>query len=348
MIKTIKQWLIGIFYLAIIMAGFVCLVLLFPFLREGQLNLWERLTGLSASGLAGFFAILIISILEILCVILIETLIWIKKRKPRVFISFKGRYQEIANELAETLKKSGFKPLILPYLEGGYTHDEVVAGVRNLLRKSDAVITVPDPEFVSFVDAELLAASVSGIPIALFKHDTQQKQPRTLLTGYAVFDHQNSRGEAEQSSNYSALIRYLIVTTRHPKYALQFLKRLLKTIFSFESIGVLIGLILLVLALVLTGYGMSYLGTVLEIGWMQALSFDQDFLDSMMMPIFLGMVGLFIYALGKAYRIQAIARQKVITGASSFEEFESYFSEIEQDKIVLKSLRWNDLPKKGK
>ena len=111
---------------------------------------------------------------------------------PKVFISYKYSGQDAAvntNKIAATIKseleKKGFKVLYFKY-NNQLEHDSVNFEIQNLLRRSKAMVVVPDPYHPSYVNAEIASAVTANKPVYIIKHTKDQRLPDTANSGHTV------------------------------------------------------------------------------------------------------------------------------------------------------------------
>ena len=104
-------------------------------------------------------------------------------KNTRVFISYFHEHSDIVSQIHTALEKEGAYVAIVPFLK--YNYDTLIDVVRRDIIKCDCVIVIHG-ENRSFVDAEILAASVLSKPIILIDVG-HNKTPDTALSGYPVF-----------------------------------------------------------------------------------------------------------------------------------------------------------------
>ncbi len=274
------------------------------------------------------------------CLLVALAALWhIRYRRPRVFISFKHTHEGKAQTLAAALEKQGFRILRLPF--GQYTHDEIVGFVRDALRRADALVAIPDAEHASFVDAELMGASVRHLPIVLLQYQERQFQPTTLLRGYPVFDY-----HCLQAEHFAPLRRYLAFAAGHPAEYGRMLGRIFKVFFDGANLAVLA-----VMLLVFVGMegAKALLNRLAQRLWHSPLfTPDADsavFYNTVFILCLLGYAGYLLY---RQWQVLRTARQISVTGADSFQAFAEAFSILKSDRIVLHCIRENNFIPRGK
>jgi len=106
-------------------------------------------------------------------------------RRLKVFISFHHGNEAIARTIRRSCEARGFAVSQLEYQPRD--HDQVISTVREFLSRANVMIAVPG-DAKSFVDAEILSASVLQKPVIFIKRTDQETLPDTALRGYPVFD----------------------------------------------------------------------------------------------------------------------------------------------------------------
>lgn len=302
-------------------------------------GLVERWFGLPAMHLGARVLQVAILAVEVCMAVALVALWQIRYRRPKVFISFKHTHEEKAQATAAALEKRGFRVLRLPF--GQYTHDEIVGFVRDALRQADALVAIPDAEHTSFVDAELMGASVRRIPIVLLQYQERQFQPTTLLRGYPVFDY-----HCLQAEGFAPLRRYLAFSAGHPAEYGRMLGRIFKVFFDGANLVVLA---ILLLAFVGMEASKALLNRLTQTLWQSPLFVpDADsavFYNTVFILCLLGYAGYLLY---RQWQVLRVARQISITGADSFQTFAKAFSILKSDRIVLRCIRENNFIPRGK
>lgn len=229
--------------------------------------------------------------------------------------------------------------LRLPF--GDYGHDEIVEFVRQALRKADAVVVIPDAESASFVDAELLAASVRRIPIALIQYQERQFQPRTLLRGYPVFDY-----ACLEAGAFDSLHRYLWFSTGHPREYARMAGRIF-AVFLEPVNWIALGIMLVVMVLI---EALQLLINKISHALLQAEVFHPDMESAIFYNTVFVMLlaGYALYLLYRQWNVLQTARQTVSTGTESYQIFAEAFSILKSDRQILACIRENLFIPKGK
>jgi hypothetical protein len=275
-------------------------------------RLIERGLGLPALHLGGRMLQSLLLLAEICLLILLVSAALIRYRKPRVFISFKHIHEEKATEIAHQTERAGMEVLRLPF--GNYGHDEIVEFVRRALRKADAVVVIPDAESASFVDAEVMAASVRRIPIALIQYQERQFQPRTLLRGYPVFDY-----ACLEAGGFESLNRYLWFSAGHPREYVRMAGRIF-AVFLEPVNWIVFSIMLVAMALM---EGLKWLINKASTALLQTEVFQPDmesaiFYNTVFVMLLLGYA---LYLLYQQWNVLRTARQMASTGTESYQVF---------------------------
>lgn len=302
-------------------------------------GLIERGLGLPALHLGGRMLQSLLLLVEICVLILLVAAALIRYRKPRVFISFKHIHEEKATEIARQTERAGMKVLRLPF--GNYGHDEIVEFVRQALRKADAVVVIPDAESASFVDAELLAASVRRIPIALIQYQERQFQPRTLLRGYPVFDY-----ACLEAGGFESLNRYLWFSAGHPREYVRMAGRIF-AVFLEPVNWIVFSIMLVSMALM---EGLKWLINKASMALLKTQVFQPDmesaiFYNTVFVMLLLGYA---LYLLHQQWSVLRTARQMASTGTESYRVFADAFSILKSDRKILACIRENLFIPRGK
>jgi hypothetical protein len=302
-------------------------------------RLMERLLGLPALHLGARIFQSLLLLAEICVLILLAAAALIRYRKPRVFISFKYLHEEKAKEIGRQVERAGMEVLRLPF--GSYGHDEIVEFVRVALRKADAVVVIPDAESASFVDSELLAASVRRIPIALIQYQERQFQPRTLLRGYPVFDY-----ACLEAGGFESLNRYLWFSAGHPREYVRMAGRIF-AVFLEPVNWIVFSLMLVAMALM---EGIKWLINAASYALLQTAIFQPDmesavFYNTVFVMLLLGYA---LYLLYRQWNVLRTARQIASTGTESYQVFAEAFSILKSDQKILACIRENLFIPRGK
>ena len=260
-------------------------------------------------------------------------------RKPIVFISYKHIHENKSIELEKELLTQGFGVERVAF-SSKYTHDEVVNQVRLKLQKSHVVVAIPDAEDSSFVDSELLAASVLKKPIILIQYQDKQAQPSTLLLGYPVFNYQ-----CIQQKQFAPLFRFLLFATRSSKGFFQQVGRIFKQMYDPILLGVF-GLLIGIILLIKFGFQLVkwFLLDVLEWNIGNLITDSDEMYHSVFIMLILGFT---IYAIGNAFYTLQVARQITVTGKESYKTFETEFSYLKKDREMLTCIHQNSLEAKA-
>ncbi len=270
---------------------------------------------------------------EVCLAVLLVAAFLVRYRRPRVFISFKHVHEAKAVALAKQLERAGMDILRLPF--GQYEHDHIVEFVRQALRRADALVAIPDAESASFVDAELMAASVRRLPIALIQYQERQFQPTTLLRGYPVFDYQ-----CLEAQGFEPLQRYLWFAARHPREYMRMAGRIFKVF--LDGVNWIVFAIMLAVFSLMEGTKqlLNRLGERL----FETTLFSPDpdsavFYNTVFVLLLFGYAAWLIHAQVSVLRT---ARQIASTGTESFQTFSDAFSILKSDRNILGCIRENN------
>ncbi len=294
--------------------------------------------GLPRMSLGGRLLQVLLLIAEVCAVVLLIAAGLVRLRKPRVFVSFKHVHESKAEAVAKRLSEAGMKVLRLPF--GEYSHDEIVEFVRQALRKADALVAIPDAQEASFVDAELMAASVRRIPIVLIQYQDKQFQPTTLLRGYPVFDF-----ACLAASDFKPLERYLRFAVKHPREYFRMAGRIFKVF--FEPVNLILFAILFAAYALLEGA--KQLLNMLTERLFEWTLFQDDpdttiFYNTVFVLLMFGFAGYLIFSQLRTLRT---ARQITSTGTESYREFSDAFSILKSDREILECIRENNFIPRG-
>lgn len=122
-------------------------------------------------------------------------------RRIRVFVSYHLADHSVALQLAAALRKHDI--LADVYYCASATHDDIVDAVTKRLRQADAMLVLPGTT-ASFVDAEILAASVAKRTVTMIAVENVDTLPNTAYSGYPVFIYSEL-----QKRNFVPLAEYL-------------------------------------------------------------------------------------------------------------------------------------------
>lgn len=103
----------------------------------------------------------------------------------KVFIIYENQHRDVAAMLATMLRSRWINPVFLPFEPRD--HDTLIQQVQRSIRSADLIIGLPGAK-KSFVDAEILSASILRKPIIYIRVTKEQKTPDTSYRGYPVFD----------------------------------------------------------------------------------------------------------------------------------------------------------------
>ncbi len=334
-----KMLLSFVLALIVLIAGAAVLWLVSEWIFTQNARLVSMTFGMEPLSFGSRMVQIFLLLAEVCALVFVMGFFLIRYRKPRVFISFKHLHEEKAKALARQLEKDGLEVLRLPF--GQYGHDQIVEFVREALRKADALVAIPDAEQASFVDAELMAASVRRIPIALLQYQERQFQPTTLLRGYPVFDY-----ECLRECQFEPLRRYLWFAAKHPREYWRITGRIFK-VFMDGINWLVFGIMLSVYALL---EGIMQLLNMLTQRFLEFTLFQPDadsaiFFNTVMILL---MLGYAIFLLYSQFRTLAVARQLASTGTESFQTFSEAFSILESDRKILNCIRENNFIPRGK
>lgn len=113
-----------------------------------------------------------------------------KRHKPKVFIAYKNydkkftaNTTQIATEIEDNLKD---KFIVHLFPKSTMHHDNINFQIKENLKKSQAIIAIPDPYETSYADTEIQAAYHADKPVFIIKHTTDQILPSTANSGHVV------------------------------------------------------------------------------------------------------------------------------------------------------------------
>lgn len=107
------------------------------------------------------------------------------RRKTKVFISFAHQKEQVAKEIEQKLARTTIIPSRIPYVKDS-SHQDIVGRVEEGIKDCNLLICIPSMAG-SFVDSEVLAASVSRKPIVFVISDSSGSLPDTADKRYPVF-----------------------------------------------------------------------------------------------------------------------------------------------------------------
>ncbi|MEP4534093.1 MAG: TIR domain-containing protein [Cyclobacteriaceae bacterium] len=254
---------------------------------------------------------------------ILMALIFTRWRPIRVFISYNFENEDFAKEIQEAIDGFPIKAYYLPYSD--MEHNEVIQKISKMMKKSDAVVTIPGNRSESnFTDAEIMTASTLGKPIVILMLDEEQRLPNTAYTGYP-----HLRYSMDLINQINNPLRYfLTVTFRH-----------------FKSIWAIMRRGFLMLRNVLIGCAViAFLLSIL----MSVLKVFNPLLPIMIMPYVLGiilaiaLIGVFVFLIQmiiEQYRLARIARQNQISGDLTYDQLHAIFKNDQVGgSLVLNSL----------
>ena len=185
----------------------------------------------------------------------------INRWKLVVFITYQHDAENIAKQVAEYLERNNMRILFLAYQPRG--HDATLEEVRSNLRKSHLVLTIPGHN-KSFVDAEILAASVLKRPIVFIKLPELTTLPDTAFEGYPVLD-----ATKLASFKWVPLARFCYYVGNHWTDVLRNIQRAIVEVVIYFLVGIP-GLTLLFIFIDHVGRFIGYFNFALSM-WIQAV-----------------------------------------------------------------------------
>ena len=309
------------------------------FLATSTRGILRNYLGIETSDYLASLLIVLIFIFAATTLVPLILLFRTRFRKPVVFISFKHIHEEKAIDLETRLKAENFEVERLAF-SPNYSHDEVVNQVLIKLQKADVVVTIPDAKNASFVDSELLAASVLKIPIVLIQYQKQQAQPGTLLLGYPVFNYQ-----CVQEKQFLPLFRFLRFATRSSRDYLNQVIRIFRQM--FDPITLLgFGIVVAISLLIKFGFQLAkwILLDVLQWSIGHFILENDEMIHSLFIILILGVT---VYTIANAFHTIGVARQITVTGKESYQTFKDAFSYLKDDKEMLECIHQNNLEAKA-
>lgn len=107
------------------------------------------------------------------------------KRILNVFITYQHRSEELAKQIDMELKRGNINSKFIPFEHRDF--NDTINEIRHLIKACDIMIAIPGSE-MSFIDAEILAASTAGKPIIFINDAGHNALPDTALDGYPVLN----------------------------------------------------------------------------------------------------------------------------------------------------------------
>lgn len=273
------------------------------------------------------YAIFYLLIFE--CIALLYFFITSRWHNPKVFISYKNTEDDsktdttnIALDIKKVLEQNGFTVHFFKYSKT-MRHDVINNEIQNMLRRSDAMVVIPDPYQPSYVDTEIQCAAYAEKPVFLIKHIKDQKLPNTANSGHTVLLLDKLKKEKYQPLIY--LLQYvhknwhtrLFIPGKPFEY---FFDAVTSIIEGIQKFGLaLAGLIAAIFLLVYFSVPVKTVLTILKI-----------------VVTGIGVVAAFI-TLDKIIqniRLQKLIRQSILTSGKTYE----HFKEAEFPKNILTSL----------
>lgn len=251
------------------------------------------------------------------------TISFTRWKKIRVFISYNVENEKCAERIKNIINRYSIKADYLPY--SNLDHNEIISKVSKMIKKSDAVVTIPGNRSESnFTDAEILAASTLQKTIVILVLNEKQRLPNTAYTGYPHFYYSSN----SSMLSFNPLSYFLMVTFRH-----------VKTIRAIVSRGI----DFLKHSLIISGAILIVLMIILEV-----LKIFSAFISLKLSTYFFGIILFFlltilflylIILISQQYKLTKIVNQSQISGDLTYNQLYSIFK---NDKLrgnaVLNSL----------
>jgi hypothetical protein len=239
-------------------------------------------------------------------------------KSTRVFISYFHEYSDIALKIHSALKSENIYVALIPF--SNYEYDKLIEEVRKKIIECNCVIVIPG-ENRSFVDAEILAASVIIKPI-VFIDAGHNKIPDTAFSGYPVF-----RWKKINKLECKALV-YLIrlITPNCSDEVVRATRIIKKSIFLYIVLSFTVIIISSIIEMIALPLGFN----VIKI---------EDYSQEIFWIVYCVMViRMLAHSLFQIYIASKIVRQLSITGTRTQEELISMIRSICDSKLRVRAL----------
>jgi len=288
-----------------------------PILQLLQQFGWMLLLSLAVVMLVGIFSLL-------------QTLAG-KWRTVNVFISYEHQHATIVSHLEAILKDRWIKPVFIPFAPT--EHDTLIENVRRRIKSSDLLVVIPGQD-KSFVDAEILAASMLEKPILFLRIANNQRTPDTSFKGYPVFDLQKL-----EQYQYMPLKRFILYIGNSVKDVFKNFARTNMSFYQRYGLQTLLGFFACDTLSIMVRPFISFF---VDLNWEQKAVY-------IIYWTFIGIavaIFSFVYIRIIATRIQAIrvVRQKIRTGNLTFELLSKGLDALDSDNAILACILKDSLP----
>jgi len=241
-------------------------------------------------------------------------------RKIRIFISYQHEHLMLVSNLKSALNSPWLEADFVPFSPAD--HDTIIDTVRRRVKETDILLVLPGSDR-SFVDAEILAASILEKPIVFLRLSNDQTTPDTALKGYPVFDLLKL-----QEHQFRPLQRFLLYVSRSSR---DMVRNFIRASADFyKQFDLIFSIYFVVGSMSRLSY--DILATV-NVAWASTLGLAFLWLITALL------VGIFVvsYARVVIERLRAIriVRQRIITGDLTFELLAKGLGRLRLDLQVL-------------
>jgi hypothetical protein len=250
------------------------------------------------------------------CMALLYFFISSKWRNPEVFISYKNTDADdeadttnIAGTIKQALEQKGFTVHFFKYSKT-MRHDVINNEIQKMLRRSHAMVVIPDPYHPSYVDTEIQCAAYAEKPVFIIKHTKDQRLPNTANSGHTVLLLDKLKKEKYQPLVY--LLQYvhknwhtrLFIPGEPFVYFFETITNIIESIqnLTWALVGFVLTLVLLVYFKVPVNWVLSGLKIVIT---------------------GIGIIAAFItlQKIGQNIRLQKVIRQSMLSSGKTYDHF---------------------------
>jgi len=251
-------------------------------------------------------------------------------RKIRIFLSYQHEHLALVKSLHGSLQNRWITPNFIPFEPA--EHDTIIQKVQRYIKQADLILIAPG-SYRSFVDAEIMGASIISKPIVFLKVIDNQTTPDTSFKGYPVFNLQKL-----ESYKFEPLQRFVLYVCNSSK---DVTRNFARTLEAFKKEAGNIFMVFFVLSTIGRFAG-PLINVFVSAEWEQRTYIYIYWGVTIIATIFFSIS--YIQVVFDRVTAIKVTRQKILTQDCTAEILARTLSELEGDRQIVDCILFQPLP----